>query len=229
MKRPRAAIAALALLAIGAYFLAPLPGPAVAAPSAGDCVTMRMWSNGYHSDIGVPAAALPEDHPLRALYPQAEMLLIGWGEKAFYYSDGTDLMLGLDAITPPSPSVMHVVDEAERGSRYLGPNADGSFAISHEGASRLSDFLADALVLDDSGKAIVVTPGKVRDHSVFLEARENFHLFNVCNHWMARALWAAGINVNTRSAWLAGPLLDQARRAAPAACPAALPDPISET
>ena len=65
-------------------------------------------------------AALPADHPLRRLYPRSEMLLIGWGEQSFYYSDGTDLWLALDALMPPSPSVMHVGDDAETDARYLG-------------------------------------------------------------------------------------------------------------
>ncbi len=222
MKHPRAAVAALVAFGLLAYLYAPLPAPASARASAGDCLLMRMWSNGYHSDIGVPMAALPADNPLRALYPHADMLLIGWGEQSFYYSDGTNLWLALDALIPPSPSVMHVADDAEVDARYLGPNADATFAISREGAASLANFLSQALVLDASGAVIATSTGKVIGHSVFLRARENFHLFNVCNHWMARALRAAGINVNARTPWLASGLIEQARRAAPSACPSEL-------
>jgi uncharacterized protein (TIGR02117 family) len=223
MKHKRAAAAALIACSLLGYLFAPLPAPAAARASAGDCLTMRMWSNGFHSDIGVPMAALPTDHPLRTLYPRSEMLLIGWGEQSFYYSDGTNLWLALDALMPPSPSVMHVGDDAETDARYLGPNAEATFAISREGAASLADFLAHALALDESGGVIVTSPGKLIGHSVFLRARENFHLFNVCNHWMARALRVAGIDVNARTPWLASGLIEQARRAAPAACPEAVP------
>jgi hypothetical protein len=37
---------------------------------------------------------------------------------------------------------------------------------------------------------------------------------------MARALRAAGLNVNSRAAWFGGPLVEDARRHAAGACPA---------
>lgn len=222
MKRKRLIIAGAALAALLGYLYAPLPGPRVAAPSADDCVTIRMWSNGYHSDIGIPADMLDANHPLRQLFPEARSLLIGWGERAFYYSDGTDLWLGLNAILPPSPSTMHVVDGAEQGARYLGPQEGASFAISREGAAALAQMLTNALELDASGAVRVLSEGKVVGRSRFLAARDNFHLFHVCNHWMARALRTAGIDVNTRDKWLARPLIRQARARTPAACPAAM-------
>lgn len=221
MKRPRAAIAASVLIALAAYLFAPLPAPGIARPSAGDCLTMRLWSNGYHADIGVPMAALPADHPLRQIYPDAEMVLVGWGDRAFYLSDGRDMLLGLNALIPPSPSVMHVAEHAERDAAYLGPTDDATLAISREGAARLAAFLARAITLDEAGRVIVVEQGKVRGRSVFVEAAGGFHLFNVCNHWMARALRAAGIGVNARSPWLGAWLMADARRAAPASCPEA--------
>jgi hypothetical protein len=129
-RRPLAATITLAGAALVAYLYMPIPAPNVAPPSAGDCVELHMWSNGFHSDIGAPAAIFPADHPLRRLYPDAESFLIGWGEQAFYFSDGTDLMLGLDALVPPSPSVLHVAYNAGPSSAYLGPNDDTAIAVS---------------------------------------------------------------------------------------------------
>lgn len=219
MRRPRALIAALALLGFALYLFAPLPAPNVARASAGDCLTMRLWSNGYHADIGVPMAALPAEHPLRQVYPDAEMLLIGWGDRAFYLSDGTDLWLGLRALIPPSPGVMHVAQNAERDAVYLGPSRAATLAISREGAARLAAFLARAVVLDETGRVQVVQGGKRPGRSVFIEAEGGFNLFNVCNHWMARALRAAGLNVNPRSPWLGAWLIADAERAAESVCP----------
>lgn len=226
LKRPRAAVAAVLALGFAAYLYAPLPAPAVAPAAAGDCVVLHLWSNGYHADLGLPAEALPEDHPLRRLYPHARTLLIGWGERAFYSSDGADMLKALDAIIPPSPSVMHVVDGAESGAVYLGPTAERTFAVSRAGAARLAAYLSDALELDADGRAEVLTGGKVIGRSAFLRGRQNFHLFNVCNHWMARALRAAGLNINTRDKWFGGPLVDAAAQAAPPACPIGASRPI---
>ncbi len=219
LKRPRATIFAALVVALLAYLYVPLPAPKARPASAGDCVMLHLWSNGYHSDLGIPMSMLPADHPLRLLYPNADTLLIGWGEDAFYHSDGRNMLLGIDAIIPPSPTVMHVVAGAQAGSVYLGPTSDLTIAVSREGAANLAEYLREALVLDGQGHAVIESPGKVIGASYFLHARGSFHLFNVCNQWMGRALRSAGVNVNWRDKWLGTPLVNEVRRVAPSACP----------
>jgi len=211
LKRPRVSAVAVVAFLLLAYLYGPWPSPNVAAPSASDCVELHIWSNGYHSDIGAPAELFPENHPLRLMYPHARSYLIGWGDQRFYYSDGTNLWLGLDALIPPSPSVMHVAYNAPASSVYLGPNDDVAVAVSREGAARFVAYIDRALVLDAAGAPIITSPGKVIGRSSFLRTHGSFHLFNVCNQWMARALRAAGVDVNARAAWLAGPLIAQVR------------------
>jgi hypothetical protein len=212
---------ALSAFAIGLllYLYTPLPAPDVAHASRDNCVLLHMYSNGYHSDLGVPADVFPEDHPLRRLFPGAQSFLIGWGDEKFYYSDGTNLWIGLDAIIPPSPSVLHVAWNAPGASAYLGPNDDTDIAVSREGAARFVAYVDRALVLGADGAPVITSPGKVVGHSFFLRSRGNFHLFNVCNQWMARALRAAGVDVNARAAWLAGPLIRQVKHRGRTVCP----------
>jgi uncharacterized protein (TIGR02117 family) len=210
-RRPRAAWAVVLLAATLVYFNTPLPAPIVAQPAEGDCVELHLYSNGYHSDVSAPAEIFPEHHPLRRLYPEARTFLIGWGDEAFYRSNGTDLWLGLDALVPPSPSVLHVTYNAPEVAAYLGPNDDLAIGISREGAERFVAYVDRSLVLDESGAVERVADGKVVGRSSFLRTRGSFHLFNVCNQWMARALRAAGVNVNARNAWMAKPLIRQVR------------------
>lgn len=219
--RRRPIAATITLLAVGvlAYLYTPIPAPRAAAPTVGDCVELHLWSNGYHSDIGAPAEIFPQEHPLRRLYPDAQSFLIGWGEEAFYYSDGANMLLGLDAIIPPSPSVLHVAYNAAPSSAYLGPTDDTIVAVSREGAERFVAYLDRALVLDETGGPLRVSDGKVVGRSAFLRTRGSFHLFNVCNQWIARALRAAGVNVNARAAWMAGGLITQIRKTGRTACP----------
>lgn len=218
-KRPRLAAFGLIVAALFAYLFMPLPAPRIAAASDGDCVELHLYSNGFHSDIAAPAAIFPADHPLRRLYPEADSFLIGWGEERFYYSDGTNLWLGLDAIVPPSPTVLHIAYDAERASAYLGPNDDVVIPVSREGAGAFVAFVNRALALDESGAAMVTRTGKWVGRSSFVRAKGTFHLFNVCNHWMARAIRAAGVNVNTRTPWFASTLVPDVRRHALARCP----------
>lgn len=201
------------------YLYLPIPAPRARAPSPGDCLLLHLYSNGYHSDIGAPASMFPADHPLRRLYPDARSFLIGWGDERFYYSDGSDLFVAVDALFPPSPSVLHVAYNAGPSSAYLGPNDDSDVTVSREGAAAFVAYIDRALVLDASGQVVLTHPGKVIGRSSFLRTRGSFHLFNVCNQWMARALRAAGIDVNARAAWLAGPLIRQVRKTGRTSCP----------
>jgi len=224
-QHPIAATVTLLAVIVFTYLFVPLPAPNVPPPSAGDCVELHLYSNGYHSDIGAPASIFPETHPLRRLYPDAQSFLIGWGDQAFYYSDGTNLWLGLDALIPPSPSVLHVAYNAAQSSVYLGPNDDTSIAVSGEGAARFVAYVDRYLVLDANGDPVRTSNGKVIGRSSFLRSRGSFHILNVCNQWMARALRRAGVNVNARAAWLAGPLIRQVREVQPTSCSASLGRP----
>ena len=224
-QHPIAATVTLLAVIVFTYLFVPLPAPNVPPPSAGDCVELHLYSNGYHSDIGAPASIFPETHPLRRLYPDAQSFLIGWGDQAFYYSDGTNLWLGLDALIPPSPSVLHVAYNAAQSSVYLGPNDDTSIAVSGEGAARFVAYVDRYLVLDANGDPVRTSNGKVIGRSSFLRPRGSFHILNVCNQWMARALRRAGVNVNARAAWLAGPLIRQVREVQPTSCSASLGRP----
>jgi uncharacterized protein (TIGR02117 family) len=223
-RRPIAAGFLLIAALIVGYLYLPIPAPRVAAATAGDCVELHLYSNGYHSDIGAPASIFPDDHPLRRLYPDAQIFLIGWGDERFYQTDGSNLWLGVDALIPPSPSVLHVTYDAPEASAYLGPNDDLAVGVSAEGAARFVAYVDRALALDETGAPIRLADGKVVGRSAFLRSRGSFHLFNVCNQWMARALRAAGVDVNARAAWLAGPLIRQARRQGAAACAGLAPE-----
>lgn len=219
-RRPVAASVTLIAALILGYLYLPIPAPRAAPATRGDCVELHLYSNGYHSDIAAPADIFPADHPLRRMFPDAQSFLIGWGDERFYRSDGTNLWLALDALIPPSPTVLHIAYNGAPSSVYLGPNDDLAIGVSHEGAARFVAYIDRALALDAEGAPIRVADGKVVGRSAFLRSRGSFHLFNVCNQWMARALRAAGVDVNARAAWLAGPLIRQARRKGPTACAA---------
>lgn len=211
------------------YFLAAVIGmlavfawsgtqPPLGAPKAvkGDCVDIGIWSNGWHTSYSIPADILAVDHPLRRLYPQARWLLVGWGDAGFYQSDGTDLGLGLKALLPGGATVMHVIAAQRPVEDTFIPVEIAHIGVSREGAVALALRLKDSLDLDADGNVRIVAPGQHGANSKFLAARGAFDLFQVCNHWTARGLRRAGVDVNAafvyRGEWLTGP----ARRKAPA-------------
>lgn len=187
-----------------------LPAPEIAPPS-GPCVEVMVASNGFHTDLIFPAAILPTDHPLRRLFPRARTLAVGWGDREAYRSGAQRPWLHLMTMIPPRPSVMHVA--ADTG--WAGRRA----AISARGAAQLALHLRDALTPTRGGDATIVSSGQIPGRSYFLAAREHFHIFNLCNHWTARTLNAAGLPVTDLGAWTADAVTHQIARAPTCAAP----------
>ena len=190
-------------------------------PGPGDCVTARLWSNGWHTDIALPSSVFEENHALRARFPEARYFLIGWGERDFYMAEEAGFWKGLKAIVPPSPSVLHVVAVNGpietlqwRASDYV------EFALSETGARRMAAVFAGSLVYDEEGTAVELGPGRAQGRSVFLADRANFHLFYMCNHWAAARLRDAGVPVRSALSFTAPALMNAVRREAVPACPA---------
>ena len=210
----------LVLVALAAAALVTWPGPArsTAAPTTGDCAEIAVWSNGFHTSLSIPAAILHPEHPLRQAMPDAPYLLVGWGDAGFY-RDGPGLWRGLDAIVPPSPSVIHLIGADEPVERFYTPTRLQRAALSSSQAAGLAAFLAREVAVVE-GQAMVVGQGHAGPGSLFLEGRSSFHGLYVCNHWTARALRAAGLSVGSRLSYRADGVLDDLARSAPAACPA---------
>lgn len=210
------------LLALSIYGLSGCASPNRAAkPSADDCLSIGVWSNGLHTSLALPTAFLPAGHPVRRLFPQARHVLIGYGEAAFYQDEDPGLLRTLDAITPPSPAVLHIIaSETGPVERTLWrPRTFRRVALSQEGVARLAAEIEASLALDADGAAQRVGEGRVAGRSAFVRARPGFHLFHMCNHWTAARLRAAGVDVNPRWSFHAPWLTDALVRNALDRCP----------
>jgi uncharacterized protein (TIGR02117 family) len=210
-----------ALVAIFAFWFWTGTLPPLGAPPAraGDCVQIKVWSNGYHTDLTFPASLLAPDHPLRRIDPSARYLMVGWGDEAFFRSNGDDLALGARALLPGGAVTMHLIaGGVPIESFYIGEDVT-PLALSHAGAAALARRLADTLVLDRAGRAQIIAPGHGGRRSWFLRARGEFDLFQVCNQWTARTLRAAGVDLNAAFLY-SGDMVMAALKRAPHECPA---------
>ena len=192
--------------------------PPLGAPKAtkDDCVDVGIWSNDWHTSFSLAADLLPADHPLRRLYPDAKYFLVGWGDADFYRSNGTDVLLGLKALLPGGRTVVHVISAQRPVEQEFPPTEIVRVGLSQAGVARLAEALRQSLALSPDGLAIQIAPGQHGAQSRFLAGRGEFDLFSVCNHWTARTLRRAGVDVNAafvyRGDWLTG----QLKRKAPA-------------
>jgi uncharacterized protein (TIGR02117 family) len=164
-------------------------------------------SHGYHAGIAVPRAALAEQASRRGLsalgyvatrFADFDWLEIGWGDEGFYRyvptAESLTVALALRALfRPGNPSVLHVVG-VKNDPRAMFANSEVvRVGLSDAGFARVADML-DSTFARRNGSLMPeeLGPG-VYGTSLFFRANGAFHLFNVCNHWIARVLAAAGI------------------------------------
>ncbi len=188
--------------------------------SADNCTTIRLWSNGWHTNLALPAEIFDQDHAIRLLFPEARYFLIGWGERDFYMVRNPSVWKGFKAIIPPSPTVIQVLAADEPVENTLWPASElAEFAVSETGARQMAEGIANALSLDEDKMPVIVEKGRLANAGYFLAARGNFHLLNMCNHWTARRLQEAGVPVRQSIAFTAPGLIRAVRRKTAASCP----------
>jgi uncharacterized protein (TIGR02117 family) len=164
-------------------------------------------SHGYHAGIVVPLPALLDQASRRGLsalgyigtrFADFDRLEIGWGDEAFYRDVSTveslTIVVAMRALfRPGNPSVLHVVG-VNGDPRAMFANSNlVRVDVSGAGFARLADML-DATFARRQGGLLPeeLGPG-LYGMSLFFRANGTFHLFRVCNHWIADLLDAAGV------------------------------------
>jgi uncharacterized protein (TIGR02117 family) len=228
MRRGRLVAAAL-ILALLAAVVVPLRrgDPALYPPPPGaPSIEVSVVSHGYHAGIVVAREVLARaagENGLAALAEVAErfsafpLLEIGWGDAGFYRGVPTIADLSVveamrALLLPGNASVLHVVG-LRAPARDSFPVAEiATLELGREGFARLAREI-DATLVRERDAVVELGPG-LYGPSAFYRAVGAFHLGNVCNHWLARLLDAAGVPTHPVLATLPqGLILDLAWRA----------------
>jgi uncharacterized protein (TIGR02117 family) len=206
LRRLVLALAGLFMTCGLALVLTASPGdPALYPPTESDAPTIHLVSHGWHSGLVIPREILTGEGAgpaLRAIalrfraYPDLEF---GWGEARFYRATPTlaefDLRLALEALFTPGgrAGVVQVVG-LERTVGESFPHSDVvTVRVSTAGLARLLARLEASFRLAD-GQPVAGGPG-LYGPSLFYDGEGRFSHANVCNHWAARLLNAAGVPV----------------------------------
>jgi uncharacterized protein (TIGR02117 family) len=175
------------------------------APGA-DSVEIFLVNHGYHTGIVLPRAATADIAARRGLgaliaitarFAAFSSLEIGWGDEGFYRLAPTigdvTVPLALRALFwPGNPSVIHVVGVNESPAMVFVKADVVPIRVSAEGFARMLAMLDATFARTPHGELLDLGPG-LYGTSLFYRAVGAFHIFNVCNHWIARLLDAAGV------------------------------------
>lgn len=199
-------LAGLPALLLLAVVLTASPGdPALYPAGDADSHRIELVSHGWHSGLVLPRAALtgagagPALRSIATRFGTYGGIEFGWGEARFYRATPTlaefDLRLALEALFTPGgrDGVVQVVG-LEQDTRASFPHSDVvPVRVSAAGLARLLARLEASFRLAD-GQPVAGGPG-LYGPSLFYEGAGRFSYANVCNHWAARLLNAAGLPI----------------------------------
>jgi uncharacterized protein (TIGR02117 family) len=203
-----AALFVVAVFVMGALVTRQPGNPDLFPPKPGEAgVTVYVVAYAYHSGLALPIPELTkagEDLSRGEVVGIAErfkgfrFVEIGWGDEAFYRLVPTisELEIG-EAMRAlfhrDNPSVLHVVGLSRSPPEMLQGASILPITLSRKGFDRLVSRLGDSIALED-GHPVELGRG-LYGPSLFYRARGTFSILNVCNHWVARELNAAGLSI----------------------------------
>ncbi len=217
-RRFRPAVLGVALLlagcaAVGGRVSGSSLDSAAPAAAAGDCLTVWVLSNGFHTSLALP----PEAAAAAGLdVGGARWVEVGWGEARAYQAQSMNPITLFRAVAAPGPTALFVAPLPYEPSAY-GREAARSVAVSREG---LRVLLADVRTETRRGADGRTEVLSVAQNGTFVGATGRFGLFRNCNVWVAERLRRAGVSLQDRSALTARGLFRQLDQRSSATCAA---------
>ena len=158
-------------------------------PSKGDCETLFVVSNGFHSSLALPAeaaraAGLPDFG--------APWVEVGWGEAEAYQAPRLTARNVARVVVRPGPSAMLLSPLRDRPDRVFRTGAV-EFGVSRAGLRSLMRDLAAEPRRDAAGDLIVLSQQK--SGGQFVAASTPFRVWRMCNAWASVRLRRAGLPV----------------------------------
>ncbi|WP_040395413.1 TIGR02117 family protein [Catenovulum agarivorans] len=170
--------------------------------------TIYLVNHGWHTGIVVPQQPFSQSVPqLVTRFNQADYLEFGWGDKGFYQADKITFGLAIKALLWPTDSVVHVVGLTEAVDVYFPSSQIESLLLTDVELQSLVKFIAGSFAFDQAG-LIQPTQLGIYGDSQFYQAIGNYHAFNTCNNWTAKALKSFGMDIFVSSKLTADSVMD---------------------
>lgn len=154
-------------------------------------------NHGWHTGVVLKAEDMNNIIPaLKVRFQNVKYYEIGWGDAGFYQSNEITTGLTFRAMFWSSGSVLHIYGfNAEPSLNFPGSDIR-QVKLSSDSYQTLLKFIHSSFMKNESGEVISLKHGVYGD-SQFYTGFGNYHIFNTCNKWTAKALYSAGLDIDT--------------------------------
>lgn len=173
--------------------------------------TLYVISNGWHTEIGVPASALAGPLEIfRKAFPDARYFAFGWGERAFYMSPAPTWTEALRALLPARAVLLVLGLGMPPSHAFVTGIRVIPLPITRSGWSSVAGFVWRSFAVTRTGRPHRLGPGPYPS-SAFYAAAGTYDGTHTCNTWTAEALHTAGLPVRSAGVVFAGQVMRQIR------------------
>lgn len=184
------------------------------APEAADREVFLV-EHGWHTGLIVETKDLSaSDLPYFATLRRHRFLEVGWGDAAFFQADDPTVLMALDAMLTPGPSVLHVAAFDAPPADFFKGEVIHRLPLTSTGVANLGRFVARSFADQTSPEPAATSPGDHGADSRYVAANGSYYFPNTCNVWTANALLAGGLDVTPALAVTSRALLHQVRQIA---------------
>ena len=148
--------------------------------------------------------------PEIAAFPDVAYVEFGWGDRDYYTSADPSVFQALAAGLSPTPSVLHLIGMPVPPQRFYVEVEVLAIPVSEAMLDRLIAHI-DAEFDRQDGQTATPLPSALMRGAFFYPAKDDFHLFNTCNTWVARTLAQAGVDISPRGVITADDLMARLR------------------
>jgi hypothetical protein len=166
---------------------------------------------GWHTDIGLPVAALRGKLALvAASFPGATTLTVGFGDRVYLLERDTNFFDMLRALLPGKAALLVTGLRAPPEAAFGADNVV-TLAIAKPQLDALEGSLAGYFATDGAGQPLRLADGPYPG-SLFFASDATYDAFHTCNTWTAEMLRAGGYPVSTTLVIFAPQVMAEARR-----------------
>jgi uncharacterized protein (TIGR02117 family) len=218
----------LAFASSGLFLLAAFlrqPADSALLARVGDVHIIHVLDHGYHASVVLPVRVLIDRARLMELpniavalkdFERFDWVEIGWGDEGFYRHVPSVSFSAIPHVfralfRPGNSAVLHFVGFDGEPSGVFSQSDRLQLEVSRAGLDRMARALDGSFKAETAGQLVVLGPG-LYGPSAFFAAQESYHLFNLCNHWLAKLLAAGGLPHAPVEATLSGGLMYDLRR-----------------
>ena len=215
-------LACLALCLFALSLVLRLPADPALYPPQDEAVKILVVDHGYHASLLLPretladiatAERLPKLSAALAIFSAFDHVEIGWGEENFYRFVPSASVAAIPHVlramfNPANRSVLHLVGIDGDAGRVFSSSDMIPLNLSPLGLKRL------ARALDAQFDELAPLGPGLYGPSAFFSARDRYHLFNTCNHWVGQMLAIAGLPYAPVESFVSTGLMADLRRRA---------------